>query len=338
MTAISPGRRNDGMIDLDARRTADRPWNELSQQFTDALDAWRNNPLARRIITLISSFTIGNGITLNTEYSPLRRYLSEWWTHPQNLLDLRLVPWCEELSSSGELFVTLHFNPADGISYVRLVPAASIDAITWAPGDYEHELTYHEAVGMDDPDYDKGGRTWYAPDPTFDIEHSTSDMVRPVMLHFAVNRPAGCVRGDSDLAPILNWLRRYAIWLCDRVELNEAVRTFLWIVKVPSGKIQERSSQLRSKPAAGTVQVIDSAEDWQAVAPALHASRRRPGRPRHQMDDCSRGTRGQPDRLRRIGDLQPRDRHRHGRAAEQVHEDPPGLLRLRPVPAGPRKL
>ena len=25
------------------------------------------------------------------------------------------------------------------------------------------ETSYHEAVGLDDPDYDKGGRTWYAP-------------------------------------------------------------------------------------------------------------------------------------------------------------------------------
>ncbi len=259
VTAAAPGRSSDGLLSLAANGPADRPWQELSQQFTNALEAWRANPLARRTIGLISSFVVGDGITLRAEYGPLQRYLAEWWTHPQNMLDLRLTPWCEELSRAGELFVALHFNPADGISYCRLVPAASIDAITWAPGDYEQELTYHEAVGLDDPDYDKGGRTWHAPDPTFDIEHSTLNIVRPMMLHFAVNRPAGHVRGDSDLAPILNWLRRYAVWLEGRVILNAAMRAFLWIVKVPANRIAARRAELHAPPEPGTVQIIDKA-------------------------------------------------------------------------------
>ncbi len=272
VTAVDPGRDSDGLIELYAGGPADRPWAERQQQFTDALAAWRSNPLTRRVITLITSFVVGDGITLRAEYGPLQRYLTAWWQHPQNLLDLRLTPWCEELSRAGELFIALHFNPADGISYCRLVPAASIDAITWAPGDYEQELTYHEAVGLEDPDYDKGGRTWYAPDPTFDIEHSTSN-IRPVMLHFAVNRPAGCVRGDSDLATILTWLQYYAAWLSDRVKLNEAVRAFLWIVKVTGTNVDTRKRQLKNKPEPGTVQVIDKDnEDWQAVAPNLNAN------------------------------------------------------------------
>jgi hypothetical protein len=43
------------------------------------------------------------------------------------------------------------------------------------------------------------------------------------MLHYAVNRPVGAVRGESDLAPILPWLRRYNRWLEDRVRLNAAI-------------------------------------------------------------------------------------------------------------------
>lgn len=273
VTAYDPGKDNDGLIELYAGGPADRPWDERRQQFTDALAAWRSNPLARRVITLITSFVVGDGITLRAEYGPLQRYLTAWWQHPQNLLDLRLTPWCEELSRAGELFIALHFNPADGISYCRLVPAASIDAITWAPGDYEQELTYHEAVGLGDPDYDKGGRTWYAPDPAESVNPAESVSYRPIMLHFAVNRPAGCVRGDSDLATILTWLQYYAAWLSDRVKLNEAVRAFLWIVKVTGTNVDTRKRQLKNKPEPGTVQVIDKDnEDWQAVAPNLNAN------------------------------------------------------------------
>ena len=40
------------------------------------------------------------------------------------------------------------------------------------------------------------------------------------MLHYAVNRPIGAVRGEGDLTPILPWAKRYSEWLKDRVRLN----------------------------------------------------------------------------------------------------------------------
>ena len=92
------------------------------------------------------------------------------------------------------------------------------------------------------------------------------------MLHFAVNRPAGCVRGESDLATILPWLMRYSLWLEERVMLNAAVRAFLWIVKVAKANVATRQAELRTPPEPGSVQVIDKdSEEWQAVAPTLHA-------------------------------------------------------------------
>ena len=36
------------------------------------------------------------------------------------------------------------------------------------------------------------------------------------MLHYPVNQVIGCTRGESDLASIMVWLRRYSGWLEDR--------------------------------------------------------------------------------------------------------------------------
>ena len=158
------GRPGDGLTRV-ARGGGplDRSWAELSGQFSDALETWRKNPLARRIIGLTSSYVVGDGITLTSAYGPLKRYLAQWWSDPKNLMDLRLTALSDELARAGELFIVLHFNRADGMSYVRTVPASLIDGIKWAAGDYEEETSYHEMVGLDDPDYAKGGRTWYAP-------------------------------------------------------------------------------------------------------------------------------------------------------------------------------
>jgi hypothetical protein len=271
--AAPVGREGDGLGRVGSGGgPLDRSWDELSQQFVDVLEAWRKNPLARRLIGLTTSYVVGDGITLTSGYGPLKRYLAKWWSHEENLLDLRLGPWCDELARAGELFVVLHFNRADGMSYVRLVPASSIDRIEWRPGDYETELRYHEAVGLDDPDYDAGGRFWLSPAGLDLDEPDASGRYQPVMLHFAVNRPVGCVRGDSDLATVLSWLRRYSRWLEDRVRLNAAVRAFLWIVKVPKAQVATKREELATPPEAGSVQVIDrDSEEWAAVAPALHA-------------------------------------------------------------------
>jgi len=270
VTAIDVGKANDGLVALPSG-TLDRAWSEISAQLTDVLDVWRKNPLARRIIGLTTAYVIGDGITLATKYGPLNRYLTTWWNDDKNLLDLELGPWCDELSRAGELFISLHLNTINGISYARPIPAAAIDAIETQPGDLRTELSYHETVSPDDPDYLNNGRTWYNPQHT-DADAPSATGHRPIMIHFAVNRPVGCVRGDSDLAAILPYLTSYGNWLRDRVFLNAAIRKFLWIVKVPKNTIPQRKAELRQEPPPGSVLVVDKdAESWEAVAPTLHA-------------------------------------------------------------------
>jgi hypothetical protein len=93
------------------------------------------------------------------------------------------------------------------------------------------------------------------------------------MLHYAVNRPIGALRGESDLAPILPWLRRYSRWLEDRVRLNAAVRAFLWIVHAPARLRTQLEERYRVPPEAGSVIIAEQdAEQWTAVAPNLHAA------------------------------------------------------------------
>ena len=162
VSAYSPGQESDGLV-----RISPLPWNlerpqeTISQEFTDALEAWRTNPLARRIVTLLTAYVVGDGITLSSTYGPLQRYLDKFWTHPQNHMPTRQREWCDELTRTGELFVVLHTNKADGISYVRAISAGSIDTIATAPGDYETErggsLNGHEQLG-------RGGRSPALPD------------------------------------------------------------------------------------------------------------------------------------------------------------------------------
>jgi hypothetical protein len=184
--------------------------------------------------------------------------VQRWWHHPQNRLDLRLPDLSDELSRAGDLFVTLHRNPADGLSYLRPVPKDRILGIETRDNDWETEIAYEELRE------DGGTRRWLAP------AHPDSAGADAVMVHYAVNRVVGALMGESDLATILPWLLRYSRLVEDRVRMHWAARAFLWIVTVPANKVQAKREQYRAAPEAGSIVIKDEAEDWQAVAPGLH--------------------------------------------------------------------
>ena len=235
----------------------DRDAGEIQQLYNDALTAWRKNPLAKRIVDMITDYCLGDGLT-PTATGSAGAFVQRWWTHPQNQMALRLPELCDELTRAGDLFITLHRNPEDGISYVRPVPKDRIQHIETAPNDWETELAYHELQAGSTQ-----VRRWPSPaDPN-------AAEAPAVMVHYAINRPVGALLGESDLATLIPWLLRYSRLLEDRVRLHWAARAFLWIVTVPPNKVSEKMEQYRIAPDSGAVIVKDESEDWKVVNPDL---------------------------------------------------------------------
>jgi hypothetical protein len=249
----SPGWVANGI----GRGNFDRP--DLQAQYADAMTAWRSNPLAWRIIAITTDFVVGERITLNSPAPAVQRFLSAFWNHPQNRMDLRLEPLCDELSRSGDLFVALFRNAQDGMSYVRVVTKDRIIRIETAPNDWECELAYFERTGPGEE------RRWLSPN------HPDAAQSEAVMLHYAINRPAGALLGESDLSSLLPWLVRYSRLIEDRVRMHWATRTYLWMVTVPSPEVPAKREQYRNPPESGAIIVKDDGERWEAVTPDLRA-------------------------------------------------------------------
>jgi hypothetical protein len=241
----------------------DRAWHDLQGDLAGALEAWRANPLAFRIVSLTTDFVVGEGLLVRSRLPRVQEFLDRFWTHRLNRIPLRLERWCDELTRSGELFLVLSTNPADGMSYVREVPAARIDRIDTDPADLERELRYHELDGTLE------GRWW--PGPGAEDALTTPQL----MLHYSINRPVGALRGQGDLAPILPWLRRYKEWLEDRARINRFKGAFLWQVTVRNagpGVLERKRAQYMRPPAPGSVIITDESEEWRAVHPAIEAA------------------------------------------------------------------
>lgn len=263
VVAVNVGKPNDGVDRpfFSSGTPIDKDWMELYSELSDAREAWRKNPLARRIVGLITSYVVGAGVRVSSDNRMLGKFIADFWAHPRNRMDFRINAWCDELSRSGELFPVLFTNKVDGMSYVRAIPASQIEEVRWRDGDYEEELRYRETTGPGEAE-----KWWLSPAGDEELE-----ALHPWMLHYAVNRPVGAVRGEGDLAPILPWLRRYNLWLEDRVRLNAAVRAFLWIVKAPSGLLKGLREQYRTPPEPGSLVIANESESWEAVAPNLNA-------------------------------------------------------------------
>lgn len=265
VVAVPVGQPNDGLVLRNSSGTdQDRHFGQIVADYDDIQTAWRTNSMARRVIDLISAFVVGDGITLGSQKEELEEFVEEFWNDEENLIAQRLEAWCDEITKAGELFVIL-FTDAAGRSVIRALPAKIIDEIQYDEDDYEHITRFHESGTAENT----AGKWWNG---LYINPEGLPPVNEPLMLHYSINKPIGAIRGESDLLPILKWLKRYERWLDDRVRLNAGMRSFLWIVYAPKRMISSLKETYATPPPPGSVLIAEKdAERWEAVAPQLNA-------------------------------------------------------------------
>ena len=246
----------------------DRLTYDRQDVLADCMDAWRFNPLARRITELTTTYVTGGGFVVSCPHAGTQAFLKRFWEHRLNHLSLRTGELSDELVLSGNLFLLLSTDTS-GMSYLRVIPSADIVRIESSEADIEQEIFYIGKSGLTGEE-----RIYPAYQPGRDRPKEGGGF-SPVMLHYAVNRPVGSQWGESDLAPVLKWLSRYNAWLEDRVRLNRFRNAFVYVVKARFANETARSNrqaQLAAHPPApGSVLVTDENEEWSVIAPKLEA-------------------------------------------------------------------
>jgi hypothetical protein len=154
---------------------------------SEALRAWRTNPIARWIVQLTNVFVLGTGLEWETGDEKASKFLTEFWEHKLNLISAQLPKWLDEQTRSGDLFLLFSVDAA-GMSYVRAVPSERIKEIQTKQNDYQQETFFIQD--------DLNQTPWSAYDPDNNTQTT-------FMLHFPINQPVGCQFGESDLAPLL---------------------------------------------------------------------------------------------------------------------------------------
>ena len=180
-----------------------RTWNHEDRDRFDydreemlrlSLDAWRVNPLARRIVGLTTQYVVGGGMRYRADHPETHKFIDQWWNHRLNQLPMRVYEWCDELTRAGELFLLLTTDAA-GMTYIRAIPAMQVKEILTAENDLQQERAYvlkAEQAGdeqivqaYDDQEDSRGDDGAYA----------------AVMLHYAITGRLGLCMGRAIWLP-----------------------------------------------------------------------------------------------------------------------------------------
>ena len=242
----------------------DRYTYDRTEILEQSLEAWRTNPLARRIVELTSQYVVGGGLSINCKDEKAAAFFDAFWNHRLNHMPVRVFEMCDELTRTGNLFILLSTDPA-GMSYIRVIPASNIDEIISRENDIEQPVMFKpkaDAANLDPQ-----------PIPAYDPQND--DPQKPAMLHYAINRPAGAQWGEPDLAPLLRWLARYSNWLEDRARLNRYRNAFLFVVQAKFASEAQRKARQTAlnanPPKPGSILVADENETWKVLHPRLES-------------------------------------------------------------------
>jgi hypothetical protein len=225
--------------------------------FSESLRAWRVNPIARRIVRLMTSFVVGKNVKLKSADNKLQAWLDKWTR--KNKFKKNLKRWKDEDTRTGNLFPL--FNVLEGgMTIIRMVPAEKIEEIRTTDSDVENETAYtYMDEGLE--------KEWPAYDENTDQ--------KLFMKHYASNQPVGSPWGEGDLPPLLVWIGRYSSWLEDRVRLNKFRTAFMYVIIGSYNSESERSAREKqlnaNPPKSGSVLVLNknNGEEWGILSAQL---------------------------------------------------------------------
>ena len=243
----------------------DRYSYDRREILSDAVKAWRLNPLAWRIANLFEYYVI-DGIQFKSEDANTQAFLNQFWTHDLNNMKFKLKMMAKELFLTGNLFPLFSVDTS-GMTYFRLFPTDRIDTIQTAPNDLEQEISYTTLTNVNELDAQ-----------TYKNPRGLPSISTPVfMKHYSINRLAGTVWGEGEIWPDLPWLSRYARWMEDRVRLNHWRSAFMYVVAGQYDSETDRAKRERelnmNPPTPGSILVMnrDNGEAWGVLSPQLDA-------------------------------------------------------------------
>jgi hypothetical protein len=251
------------------------PMNQRRMQDIAAY-LWESNTLANRLIELPIAYILADGVKLKADDELIQKLLNDFWNHPVNLMDIKLVKKVRELSMYGEQCYPTFVNEYSGAVRLGYLDPCLISTVVVDPDNAEQPIgiiTHLTKKGVSKR-YKvivNGAEEEIFTQRTIAIRDTFTD---GECFYFKINDLASGRRGRSDLLSQIDWLDSYDQFLFGELDRVQFLRAFMWDVTLTGAnedEVKKKAASIRA-PKPGSVRVHNDAETWKAESPSLESS------------------------------------------------------------------
>jgi hypothetical protein len=248
------------------------PMNQRRMQDLAAY-LWESNTLANRLIELPIAYILADGVKLKADDPVIQKMLNDFWNHPVNLMDIKLVKKVRELSMYGEQCYPTFVNEFSGAVRLGYLDPCLIATVVVDPDNAEQPIGIvtnltKKGVSKRYKVIVNGAEEDMFTQRTIAIRDTFTD---GDCFYFKINDLASGRRGRSDLLSQIDWLDSYDQFLFGELDRVQFLRAFMWDVTLTGANAEEVKQKAKTirAPKPGSVRVHNDAEIWKAESPDL---------------------------------------------------------------------
>jgi hypothetical protein len=251
------------------------PMNQRRMQNLSAY-LWESNTLANRLIELPIAYILADGVKLKANDEIIQKLLTDFWQHPVNNMDIKLVKKVRELSMYGEQCYPTFVNEYSGAVRLGYLDPCLIATVVVDPDNAEQPIGIitnitKKGVAKRFKVIVNGIEEEMFTQRTIAIRDSFTD---GDCFYFKINDLASGRRGRSDLLSQIDWLDSYDQFLFGELDRVQFLRAFMWdvtLIGANEEEVKQKAKSIRA-PKPGSVRVHNDAETWKAESPSLESS------------------------------------------------------------------
>lgn len=265
--------------DAGYRRLSARSDKELTpakwdKQMRIAHFLWLQNPMAYRILELLSDFVVGDGFTWSAKDPEVAAIVEKHWEDPDNAWDLTQFDRYMELIMFGTWAPKAFVTPANG--HVKICPTDPNWIAEVIPD--KDIIGKVSALRITRPTADGSGQdeVWKVVARDTDPVSPTSGRMVGSVFYFAINKLSFTHTGFSELFRLADWLDafdQFVFSLLERINFLNAHLYDITIKGAEKPEIDARIAELEDNPPqAGGFRVHNEEETWDTVTPEMNAA------------------------------------------------------------------
>lgn len=216
---------------------------------------WHLDPLAKQAVRLWTDYALGTGLTWRAKEEGTQRILSEFWNSRKNRSIFGSSGQrksSRKLLVDGEVFFAIFPGAKPEQTILRRIDPLQIKNIVTDPEDEDTVLVYkREFTTIKGEQVTRYYRDWTAPKAELiDEQGKFLDGANVAKMNngediLVYHLPFETIghRGNSLLAPVIDWLKSYRQFMASRIAIIKALAIFAWKQKIKGGATEVETAR-----------------------------------------------------------------------------------------------